>query len=225
VETKFEHHPQKPKNSEVLNAYVILCNTHDASSSFLHLFETTRKSRKAKGMATDEEQDLLRAMLIFATSGLDSMIKQLIREALPLITNKEEGAKEVFKKHIERKLNTSDQINCKLLAKVLVEGDPQKSLIEELVADLTLSSLQSKDELLKIASYFNIPSNELTNDFNLLREIFDVRNQIVHEMDIDFYRSNRSRRTRRRDDMVKYTNEILRVAKVFLEKADRKLGL
>lgn len=136
----------------------------------------------------------------------------------------EEGSREVFKKHIERKLNTSDQINCKLLAKVLVEGDPQKSLIEELVADLTLSSLQSKDELLKIASYFNIPSNELTTDFGLLKEIFDVRNQIVHEMDIDFNLSNRSRRTRRRDDMVKYTNEILRLAKVFLEKADRKLG-
>jgi CRISPR/Cas system endoribonuclease Cas6 (RAMP superfamily) len=138
MESKFEHYPQKPKTSEVLNAYVILCNTHDASSSFLHLFESTRKSRKAKGMATDEEQDLLRAMLIFATSGLDSMIKQLNREALPLIINKEEGAKEVFKKHIERKLNTNDQINCKLLAKVLVESEPQKSLIEELVADLTV---------------------------------------------------------------------------------------
>jgi predicted GTPase len=121
-------------------------------------------------------------------------------------------------------LIAGDQTNSKLLAKVLVDHHPRKSLIQELVMDLTSSSLQSKEELLKVASYFNIPSLELTNDFDLLSTIFDARNQIVHEMDIDFSQTNWKRRSRTRADMLKYTNEILRVAKVFLQKVDTKLN-
>lgn len=221
--TKFEHYPQKPNHDKLFNAYVILCNTHDASSSFLDIFETTRKRRNAKGASTDEEQDLLRAMLTFATSGLDSMIKQLIRDTLRLAIDKDEGAAQRFRTYIEKKLITGDQTNSKLLAKILANHHPRSSLINELVMDLTSSSLQSKEELLKVASYFNIPSSELTTDFDLLSTIFDARNQIVHEMDIDFSRTNRKRRSRTRSDMLKYTNEVLRIAKIFLQKLDSKL--
>jgi hypothetical protein len=38
-----------------------------------------------RGMSTDEEQDLLRAMLVTAAPGLDAMTKQLIRDALPKV--------------------------------------------------------------------------------------------------------------------------------------------
>lgn len=222
--TKFAHYPQKPNHERISNAYVILCNTHDASSSFLDIFETTRKRRNAKGASTDEEQDLLRAMLSFATSGLDSMIKQLIRDTLHFVIDKDEGATQRFRTYIEKKLMTGDQTNSKLLAKVLADHHPRNSLIQELVTDLTSTSLQSKDELLKVASYFNIPSPELTTDFDFLSTIFEARNQIVHEMDIDFNQTNRKRRSRTRADMLEYTNEILRIAKIFLQKVDTKLG-
>jgi hypothetical protein len=71
-----------------------------------------------------------------------------------------------------------------------------------------------------VASYFNIPSQKLTNDFQLLKQIFDVRNQIAHEMDFDY--NNKCRRVREKADMIDYTNEILRIAKVFLNEVDVK---
>lgn len=65
--------------------------------------------QKTEDTPTDEEQDILRAMLIFSSAGLDSMVKQLIRDALPEIIRKSEGAFEMFKTHIERKMKRGDQ--------------------------------------------------------------------------------------------------------------------
>jgi NADH dehydrogenase FAD-containing subunit len=61
-------------------------------------------TREAKGTPTDEKQDLLRAMLIFATAGLDSMVKQLITDALPSVIEIDLGATAMFKKYVERRL-------------------------------------------------------------------------------------------------------------------------
>lgn len=69
--SKFHHDPEKPRNSQCQNAFSILCSAHLASSSFLDIFEKTRGQKK--GTSTDEEQDLLRAMLAFASAGLDAM--------------------------------------------------------------------------------------------------------------------------------------------------------
>lgn len=223
MQTKLGHYPAKPKSEETFNAYVIVCRTYDASSSFLDIFEKTRKARGAKGAPTDEEQDVLRAMLTFATSGLDSMVKQLVRDALPSIINTDQGATKMFKGHVESKIKRADQLDFKFLAAVLVEERPRESLVRGLVHSLTSSSLQSKDELLKVAAYFNIPSKDLSKNIALLDRIFGARNEISHEMDIDFAQPNRNRRPRRRKEMVEYTQEILRLSEAFLTLVDKKL--
>ena len=71
--SRFQHYPNRPATEATQNAFTILCSTHNAASSFLDIFEATRRTRKAKGTPTDEEQNLLRAMLVFAGAGLDSM--------------------------------------------------------------------------------------------------------------------------------------------------------
>jgi hypothetical protein len=75
--------PRISNKKSLKKASVIICNTYETACSFLDAFETIRKNRSARGGSTDEEQDLLRAMLIFSTSGLDSMFKQLIKDVLP----------------------------------------------------------------------------------------------------------------------------------------------
>ncbi len=57
-----------------------------------------------RGMTTDEEQDLLRAMLVSAASGLDAMTKQLIREALPIIIQIGKEALAELEKFVTRRL-------------------------------------------------------------------------------------------------------------------------
>lgn len=221
--TKFKHYPDQPRASQAMSAFYILRSAHAAASSFLDLFEKERKRRKARGTPTDEEHDLLRATLLFASSGLDSMIKQLVLDVLPAVIDRDPGANELFKSFLERRFRRGDGVNVKLLAAALAAPTPRIALVNELVTDLRSSSLQSKDQLLKVVAYFNIASHYVTDNPDRLQEIFDARNQIAHEMDIDFTQINRSRRPRRISDMKAYVNEIFRICSCILGIIDEKL--
>ena len=82
----------------------------------------------------------------------------------------------------------------------------------------------SFDQVLRVASYFDIPSTALATDPKLLDRIFGARNEIVHEMDVDFAQTNRNRRPRRKAVMIDHTTEVLRLANAFLIEVDRGLG-
>ena len=198
-------------------------NAHDTSSSFLETFNTIRHNRVARGTPTDEEQDLLRAMLAFACAGLDSMTKQLIRDALPNLLNNNDGAIKMFRTFVERQMKNGDDIDHKLLADVLSDHNPRNRLIDLLVRDLTSRSLQSTEEILKAVSYFDIPSVQIVADPSHLTNIFRARNQIVHEMDVDFSQTNRNRRQRARKVMFNYTNSIFHVSRGLLDAVDIKV--
>ncbi len=222
--SRFPHYPNPPAADAVRNAFTILCSAHAAASSFLDIFEATRETRKAKGASTDEEQDLLRAMLVFAGAGLDSMIKQLVRDALSLAIDRSKGAEEIFRRFISKRLARQDTLDPGFLSSVLASRDPRDVLISTLVADLISQSLQSKDQVLRVASYFDIPSAALATDLKLLDRIFGARNEIVHEMDVDFSQTNRNRRPRHKAVMIGHTTEILRLANAFLTEVDRGLS-
>ena len=216
--------PPQPRNPLLLNSFYILSSTRATASSFLDIFQTTRSARRARGAPTDEEQDLLRAMLIFAASGLDSMIKQLIQDTLRIVINVDEGAAEMFRSHIERRMKKGEELDYKYLVSVIAHNEPRSTMISDLIAFLCSSSLQSKDQLLRVAAFFNIPSAQLSTNFALLDQIFEARNQIAHEMDIDFSQARRNRRPRRQDQIISYVNEIFRLAAAFLRQVETKLN-
>lgn len=222
--SKFSHYPDKPRAAECSASFTILCNAHDAASSFLDAFETLRKNRGAKGTPTDEEQDLLRATVIFSSSGLDALAKQLVRDALPHVIDRTEGAEKMLKNHVERRLRRSDKEAHQLLADVMVDRDPRAKLVTSLVYELTSGSLQSYEELVKVASHFDIPTREIVADESFLRGVFAARNQIIHEMDVDFRQVNRNRRPRKKKDMVGSTNAIFAVSEKMLTAVDARIG-
>ncbi len=217
------HQPKKPSSEILVNSHTILVGSFEAASSFLNLFEETRRSRKAKGTPTDREQDLLRAMLVFASAGLDSMLKQLIRDALAAVIERHEGARARFKLFVEKRLSRQGSLDPKFLSDVLTGTNPREVMLRELVKDLTSSSLQSKEQILVAASYFDIPSSDLTSDLRKLEQIFLARNQISHEMDVDLSQKNRNRRPRRRDEMIEHTKFILQLSTSLLVEVDKRL--
>ncbi len=219
----FSHYPDKPRADECQSAYLILCNAHDAASSFLEIFGDVRRARKAHGTPTDEEQDLLRAVLVFASAGLDSMVKQLVRDALDAVVHRDEGASAMFKQFIERRLGRGEALDKKFVAEVLADLEPRDRLIAELVADATSRSLQSTDQILRSAALFDIPSDDLVVNQRALSEIFTMRNQIVHEMDVDFDQPNRNRRSRRKQHIIDATNVVFDLSEKFLSGVDKKL--
>lgn len=221
--------PKKPKAPKTHLSYLILTHTHNTSESFLDAFESVRRVRNARGTATNDEQDLLRAMLLFASAGLDSIVKQLVRDTLPLITEHDIGAHKEFEKFAAKELGGKSvdsplsTLDVKTLASLIVEDSPKGALIQRLVKSLTSDSLQSLDQLLRVAAHFGITADEIYKDHKKLREVFSVRNKISHEMDIDFSQRNRNRFPRRKEDMIGYTNILLSVADNFLRAVDKKL--
>ena len=223
MESRFELSPAGSYDARCDKATTILRNAHLTASSFLGTFEATRRARSARGTPTDQEHDLLRAMLTFASSGLDSMIKQLVRDALPEVISVREGAHDNFQKFVERRLRRGDGPDYAFVAAVMADPNPRNHLVDRLVRHLTSSSLQSVDEILRVGSYFDIPSPKLIPDANAARKIFVARNQIVHEMDIDFDRPNRNRRPRKLADMKTNTQALFEVAHQFLTEVNSRL--
>jgi hypothetical protein len=200
-------------------AYAILGQAYEACESFHVIFKQLRKDA-GRGTTTDAQQDTLRAMLVFACAGLDAAIKQLVRDALQGVINLNPGAEANFTESVKRKLPDVER-SRDLLATVLTAPNPRQALLERVTSDLIADSLQSFEQLSKVAAAFNIKTSGIA-DVVQLKLAFRVRNEIIHEMDIDF-QANRSRRQRRQADMEAYTRVILEATAYFLEQVDATL--
>jgi hypothetical protein len=211
-------------------ARLILTYAHDSAEALATAFAGVRKLRGAKaGTTTDEEQDLLRAMLVLAAAGLDSMAKQLIRDTLPKLIECDSAVRDGFETFVARQIRGDADVSpvgtgFKFLARVMVAESYRDQLIEEYVLYLTGTSLQSSDELYRTASALGIDPQAAGIERNALKPIFDVRNKIVHELDINFDHPTRNRQSRSRATMTKQTNTLLEVGENILDAVDATLA-
>ena len=213
------HYPSSDYKAESQKALNVLRSAHTTASTLLAVHDVLAERNAAF------KEDVLRAMLTFASSGLDSMIKQLVREALPIVIDNREGAQQEFQKFVERRLRKDKEghLNNEFIAGVLVRPDPRRYLVEQFVERLSSRSLQSVEGIQRVGAAFDIGSNVLIPDRNALREVFEARNQIVHEMDVDFTDAGRHRRPRTDDDMTEKTNALFEVSLRFLDAVDERL--
>jgi len=212
------------RNPLLNRAYLILQYTHDSAHALLGALRKVREERGAgRGALTDEEQDLLRAMLVMAASGLDAMTKEILRSALPFLCREDDTVKSHFQKFVERKLKGEGRE--KFLSLILTNGDAQQALIEQYVYELTGSSLQSMDALSKAVNALGLSGvfDEADVQREDLQRVFRERNRIVHELDIDFEAPRRNRRSRRIGHTIQDTNRLLVTAERIYRKCEEKL--
>jgi hypothetical protein len=167
-------------------------------------------------------------MLVFSASGLDSVVKQLIRDTLLDVTRKDPNVQKQLEKFIEKKLKMKDNsgidtVDLKNLANILSTPSPFERIVRTEEKELTSGSLQSKDELLRIATIFAIEPKEIYGNIEQLKEAFDIRNEIIHAMDIDFTSLSNRRRPRNSRKMCFYSNLLLIVGKNFIYAVKNKL--
>lgn len=201
--------------------------SHTSATSLLTAFDDARQDRGRergkrrgklpRGSLTDHEQDILRAALVMACAGMDGALKQAIRDSLPHLIDHKDSVKTEFRKFIGRRIGQNEGTKVKFLAEILSEANPRYSLVEEYIADLTGDSLQSEGQVRKTLIALGIDSNKLQLDFPRLKQIFGVRNQIIHELDIDLDAPRRNRQVRRQDDLVNSADFVLDVTRVILE--------
>jgi hypothetical protein len=210
-------------------AEAILKYAHETAAALLSAFGTIRSKRRVKaGAPTDEEQDLLRAMLLFAAAGLDSMLKQLVRDCLPYIALHDQAARAEFEAFVVRHLRGEAEeelagASPKVLARLLTRDSPQAALIDGYVESLTAGSLQSTEQLYKVVKALGVPPSDAGLDAKRMRPIVEARNQITHEMDIDFDHKTRNRRARQKPMMIEHTNVLLETADNVLRGVAAKL--
>jgi len=191
-------------------------------TSLLVLFTKEKDSRaNVRGILTEIEQDLLRAALVFACAGLDSVIKHSTLDNLKKLIDEDENIEKEFAKFVERKLSQSKTDNASLpfLAAQLIKKDLRKSLLEMYVQDLVGNSLQSEKEITKVCNALGINQpDSLTG----IQEVFRMRNEVIHEMDIALNKKPRKRINRSQDSMLKAINRVLLLASDFVKKIETK---
>jgi hypothetical protein len=208
-------------HSEVYRARLILQHAHESVHALLRAFEIVRSQRGAvRGAATDEEQDLLRAMLVMAGAGLDSMAKQVIRDTMFQLAQIEPSVRSGLETFITRALRGDDEGSAaghRCLAKVLVADNGRQALVELYSESLTGSSLQSVEELAKTAKALGLQPQAVGINPSVLKPIFALRNKIIHELDINFEHPTRNRESRARAMMIGNSNSLLEVGENLLD--------
>jgi hypothetical protein len=220
--------PQELKHAVLIHNQMVA-----AISNFHRLYVDSQNT--GTETATHGDQDLLRAMLLFACSGLDAVVKQLVQDALPKVLDHDEGAQREFKKFAERRLKRAQSVDepekgtagqtftdVRFLAELLVSFNPRSQLISALTNFLVSDSLQSRDQLLRVAAHFALTKDDVMKNDRVTKEAFDARNQITHEMDIDLP-SGKGRRERHYGTMVGWSVNIALVSSDFIEKTAMKM--
>lgn len=209
---------------------MIAATAHAACNAILAAYELVRSQRgRPRGMTTDNEQDLLRSMLVMAASGVDATVKQLVQDTLPHLVATDEKAQNSFRKFVERKLeldaaSAKGGVNFPLLAAALVSPAPQARLIEEYISALTGASLQSEDSLFQVAAALGADPNQIGLIPGEIRPIFNIRNKIIHELDINLEARKRTRNLRSQATMIRNTERLFTLIRALIQSVDGRLS-
>jgi hypothetical protein len=203
--------------------------THASASSLIVAFDDAKEKRgNPRGVLTDKEQDILRAALVMSCAGVDAALKQAIRDSFEHLLEKSKLVREGFERFIRKRITGEGDAlelaaGAKFLALVLSEKEPRKKLVEEYIRELTGDSLQAVEEVLRTTAALGLDNKTLGLDMPQLREIFSIRNKIIHELDLDLNALKRKRRVRSQADLVDNSDHMLDTIRRILEALDKTL--
>lgn len=211
------------------NAQRFLASAYDTVEDLLTALDVVRTHRKLidgkgfKGALASNEQDLLRAAIALAGAGLDSSLKQLVRDALPVLLEDSEslGSKELHA-FATRQIGVQQVVDPARTAELFLAENPRLLLMDQFVDDLTGSSIQSVAAMHRIATVVNIPQKHgLRTAINELRPAFVARNQVAHELDLQvpLGLGDRQKRTRTMNQTIPLIHGLLQVPQLIINEA------
>jgi len=217
------------KSSLLRRPALIYEYTHASASSLVVAFDDAKAKRgNPRGILTDQEQDILRAALVMCCAGVDAALKQAIRDCFEHLLEKSKAVRDGFERFIRKRISGEGDVlelaaGAKFLALVLAEKEPRTKLIEEYIRELTGDSLQSVDEVLRTTAALGLENKTLGLDVDRLKNVFVIRNKIIHELDLDLKAPKRKRKVRGQSDLLDNSDFMLDTIKKVLEALDKKL--
>lgn len=217
--------------AETVRARKVLKQAQSSVKGFYQTLDAVRTARKATGNPTNNEQDLLRASVVFAAAGLDAVVKELMREAVRALADHDSDVQKELETFVQRQLRgDSDEADAavgrKFLASILVSNSPQKKLIDEYILELTGSSLQSVSQLHKAAKALGLNAADVGIKNSELAPIFDARNKMIHELDVNLDKTaaRRNQNSRTTEAMKDWSSRLLQVADNLVSGVEKKLN-
>jgi len=142
------------------------------------------------GRPSESDQDLLRSAILFAGAGLDSTIKQLVRDAIPALVEVRPSAQSLLQAFARRVIERGGSIGSGELVELFFADDSKSYLVHRYIADLTLGSMQSSNRVRDIAralgmddaSFFKRVDPDKSD--RTLNKMFVARNEIIHQLDL-----------------------------------------
>jgi hypothetical protein len=221
--------PRKPIGPAVAGAWQYLMGAHNSVTGLFDALATVRSSHtaEARGRLASDETDLLRAAIVFTSSGVDASCKRLLRDTLAtLIDGDPQGpAARRFEQFIDRELK-NDRPTAPL-AKAVKSRNPREELIGLYVGDVTRASMQGSADLRnRVRDALGISDTQLPAD--QLRDLdgfFMSRNAIVHDLDYERPGSPTSKRrnSRRLEDVRSQCDAVFAVVATVIAETARNI--
>ncbi len=200
-----------------------LASAYDSVEELLTTLAKFREWRRLEGQSLrgrlpQNEEDLLRAAILFTGAGLDATLKQVVRDTLIYLVEVNSQAEERFKRYASGALLDGGEVSSKKLAGLLIARNPRQALIESYISALTGPSLQSAEQVDGVVSALGIDRPDLRRRVNALRPLFVARNQIAHELDLQRPErpSDKHRRTRQIHQSRELAHEGLEVGQLII---------
>ena len=206
----------------VHNAYRFLEGAHKSVSGLFEALDrlsTARRSANSSQVGTmkRDEEDVVRAAIVFAASGVDAAMTRLVSDAGPLLIRiSGSAARAGYVEFLKKGLPTGTGGVDSLLRDSIVMDEPSEMLLHWWVSERTRSSFQGTNDIKKrVRGALGIPSARVTDaSIDTLQGFFTARNQIVHDMDYERkdQPNTTGRRRRRSEDAAQLCDEAFAVA-------------
>jgi len=113
---------------------------------------------------------------------MDSALKRLVEDALPSLLSVSSAAYDKLEAFVAARMKSDAAPSS--LAKYLLSPSTRSAAIEDYVWAPTGESLQSVEQLEKVAGALGLNDRSLRQDSSGLKPLFRARNQISHELDL-----------------------------------------
>lgn len=197
--------PQVPTALKYLRA------THESITQLLHAVDALQQNRglNGRGRPSAAQQDVMRSALALATSGMESSLKQLVRDATPSLMERRTSNRDAYENFLRQQLRSNGPSGP--LERSLTSGDPTSELVKLFVSDRTTGSILSTRDLKRIVFDTLCISKRSISDARVveLEPLLKARNHVVHDLDLlpkDSIGNGLNRRTHRRSTVVEYGN-------------------
>lgn len=168
-----------------------------AAISMAYSMNTLRKIAEGKavsGKFTAEAQDCLRSALLFSGAGLDTALKRLAAEAIPILVVADRDVAHRLEEFAEHEISDpSGGASPKELIRLLLGAGetPRDVMVRRWIDRLERESAQSAARVTEIASALGVTDATLRkriaqtkNRSTTLEKAFAARNEIAHELDV-----------------------------------------